>query len=638
MTLGGLALGIGRLVDDAVVVIENIFRHLENGESPQIAAKKGASEVSMAIAASTFTTIAVFLPMLFSQGLAGQLTRGLCLTIAFALLASLFVAFTIVPMLSSVFFRKPKKDYGAWFNVVRKWYGKALVAVLKHKGKSIFTAAVIVIVSVVVGLLFVGKELMPSSDRGMIAINVEMPQGTTLEETTTMCAQVRDMLLKIPEVKYVGEMIGRDDDSRGQGTVTGPNGATIYIRLTDTEDRERSQQEIENSLRDKFPKLNNGKITLSTQTGFSTSGKPVSIYIYGTDLSTLKDISQNVLDMIKDIPGLSDVESSFSKARPEYHFKVDRQKALLYGLAPAQVQSALMAANLGTVSTQLRTGEDEIDMRVILNKKYRSDLDYLLQFPLKTPTGAIIPLSQVTTMTEALGPVTIQRDNKFRVGIVDANLADRPLGEVIKDVKARLAPVEKALPDGYTIEFKGDYEDMQEAFIQLILALAIAILLIYMIMAAQFESLVHPFIIMFTIPLAAVGVVWILLLLGKTLSIVTFMGIIILVGIVVSNGIVMVDYINQLRESGKSIHDSLVEGSQTRLRPVIITALATIVGMIPMAFFGGKEGAQMAPMATAVIGGLISSTFLTLFVIPIVYEYVDIFASWIKRHVKRVID
>lgn len=641
MTLGGLALGIGRLVDDAVVVIENIFRHLENGEKPKEAARRGASEVSMAVVASTFTTIIVFLPMLFSTGLAGQLTRGLCLTIAFALLASLFVAFTIVPMLSSLFLRKPKKEPAAWFNGIKEWYAKWLKRVLRHPGITVLTSGAIVVVSIVAGALFLGKELMPASDRGMIVMNLELPQGTPLDETAKMCKQIQTMLQSIPEVKYVGEMIGRDEFGGGGGSsgVTGPNGAQMFIRLVDHELRHRSQQQIESFLRERMPELKNGKITIAAGGGFSSSGgKPVTIHIYGNDLNTLKDISQNITDMIKDIPGLKDIESSFSKARPEFHFTVDRQKALLYGLAPYQVQTALQAANLGIVSTQLRTGEDEVDMRVILNERFRSNIDYLRQFPLKTPTGVIIPLSQIVSVSEEEGPVTINRDNKFRVGIVDANLADRPLGSVVKDIKTRLAPVEKSMPDGYSIEFKGEFEDMQEAFGQLVLALIIAILLIYMIMASQFESLVHPFVIMFTIPLAAIGVVWILLLLGKTLSIVTFMGIIILVGIVVSNGIVMIDYVNQVRETGKPVVDSLIEGCQTRLRPVIITACATIAGMIPMAFFSGSEGAQMSPMALAVIGGLISSTFLTLFVIPVVYLYMDKFAFWITHHVKRAID
>jgi HAE1 family hydrophobic/amphiphilic exporter-1 len=367
------------------------------------------------------------------------------------------------------------------------------------------------------------------------------------------------------------------------------------------------------------------------------SGKPVAVHIYGSNLETLRDISQNILDRIKTVPGIKEAESSFSKSRPEYHFVIDRQKALMYGLAPMQIQMALQAANLGSVATQLRTGDEEIDVRVILDKRFRDKLDYLQQLPLKTPMGVTIPLSQVATVLPAEGPVVIKRDNKFRVGVVDANITGRPLGAVVADIKTRLAPIEKSLPAGYSISYKGDYESMQESFQQLFLALILAILLIYMVMASQFESLVHPFTIMFTIPLAGIGVVWILLLLGKTLSMVSFLGIIILTGIVVSNGIVMVDYINQCRHSGMAIRDAILEGCKTRLRPVLITAGATIIAMIPMGFFGGAEGATTSSMALSVIGGLISATFLTLFVVPLVYMELDRFGNWVKGGFKKVI-
>jgi HAE1 family hydrophobic/amphiphilic exporter-1 len=373
--------------------------------------------------------------------------------------------------------------------------------------------------------------------------------------------------------------------------------------------------------------------------GFSTgSAKPVTINIYGNDFNTLRDICRNVSEIIATVPGLKDIESSFSKARPEYHFNIDRQKALIYGLAPFQIQQALEAANLGIVSTQLRTGSDEIDIRVIFDKRFRKEIAYLEQLPLRTPMGATISLSQVAHLVPAEGPVVIKRDNKFRVGIVDANLSGRDLGSTIKDVKVRLASVEKALPAGYSISYAGDYDDMMNTFAQLLLALAIAVLLIYMVMASQFESLIHPLVIMFTIPLAGIGVVWILLLLGKTLSIVSMMGIIILTGISVSNGIVMVDYVNQLRAAGHSMREAILEGCKTRLRPVIITAGATIMGMVPMAFFPSADSAQMSSMALSVIGGLTSATLLTLFVIPVAYQYLDRFGAWVKRSLKRAID
>jgi HAE1 family hydrophobic/amphiphilic exporter-1 len=639
MTLGGFALGIGRLVDDAVVVIENIYRHLMKGEPPVVAARRGASEVSMAIAASTFTTIIVFLPLLFSTGLAGQLTRGLCLTIMFALLASLFVAFTIVPMLASVFFRKPKKDNAAWFDVVKEYYGSWLSRVLDHPWITASVVGIILVVSLGVGVKFLGKEFMPAGDNGMMVLMVEMPQGTPLDETTALTGQLSKLLMSYPEVQFVGEMVGSDNESASHGEgVTGPNGAQIIVKLVDPANRKRTQQQIEDDFRARQPRLKGAKITLSAMSGFSTgSAKPLTVHIYGNNLATLSDISQNVLNVMKSIPGVKEAESSFSKSRPEYHFVIDRQKALVYGLTPYQVQTALQSANLGTVATQYRTGDEEIDVRVILDKRYRDKLDYLKQLPLRTPAGVTIPLSQVVTIVPAEGPVVIKRDSKFRVGIVDANITGRPLGAIVADVKTRLAPLEKSLPAGYTISYKGDYENMQESFQQLALALILAVLLIYMVMASQFESLVHPFTIMFTIPLAGIGVVWILLLLGKTLSMVSFLGIIILTGIVVSNGIVMVDYINQCRHRGMAIRDAVIEGCKTRLRPVIITASATVVAMVPMGFFGGTEGSTTSPMALSVIGGLISATFFTLFVVPLVYMAFDKFGQWVKGKFKKVI-
>ncbi|MBN1981836.1 MAG: efflux RND transporter permease subunit [Chitinivibrionales bacterium] len=639
MTLGGLALGIGRLIDDAIVVIENIFRHLEKGETPVEAARSGASEVSLAISASTFTTIIAFLPILFSQGLASQLTRGMCLTIMFALLASLFVAYTIVPMLSSIFFRKPKKDYGAWFNIVKGWYEGWLTRALDNPVKSMGIVIIVLILSIVVGVKFVGKEFMPQSDSGMMLLKVEMPVGTPVEETAQLCGQIEKMLVSVPEVQYVGEVIGRDESAQGgHDAATGPNSAQMFVRLINVENRQRSQMEIQDLVRARLPLLKNAKVTLAAMSGFGSGGKPVTLKIYGKDLAILRDVSTTIMQVISSVNGLKDIESSFSQPRPEYHFIIDRQKALLYGLAPIQIQQALQAANLGIIATQLHTGEEEIDMRVILDKKYRTNLEYLTQLPLKTPTGTTITLSQVAALVSAEGPLSINRDNKFRVGTVDANISGRPLGAVVKDVKMAITSIEKALPEGYSIVFGGEFQDMQETFGQLALALLLAILLIYMVMASQFESLMHPFVIMFTIPLASIGVVWILLLFGKTLSVVSFVGIIILTGIVASNGIVLVDYINQLREKGADLRQALIEGGKTRLRPVVITATVTICAMVPMALSTSQGSEMRAPMALTVIGGLISATFLTIFVIPIVYQYSDRLSSWMKKIFKSALD
>jgi HAE1 family hydrophobic/amphiphilic exporter-1 len=456
-----------------------------------------------------------------------------------------------------------------------------------------------------------------------------------------MCAQIEKLLMSYPEAKYCGEIVGVDETQQGDpggSTITGTNGAQIFVRLKDAKDRIRSQQQIEDLIRSRLPKLKNGKITIASMSGFSmSSGKPIKINIYGKNFETLSDIANNIINAIRTVPGLHDIESSFSKARPEYHFEIDREKCLLFGLTPFQVQNAIKSANLGSVMSRYRTGDEEIDIRVILAKRFRNDLDYLRLLPIKTPAGATITLSQVAAIEPAEGPLVINRDNKFRTGLVDANFSDRPLGTIVKDIQMRIKPIEKALPSGYSISFGGEFKDMQETFTQLLLALLIAVLLIYMVMAAQFESLVHPFVIMFTIPLAAIGVVWALLIFGKTLSVASFMGIIILTGIVVSNGIVLVDYVNQLRRRGLNSREALIEGGRTRLRPVIITAGATIMGMVPMAVDRSESASMSSPMAIAVIGGLISATFLTLFVVPVVYQAFDRFGGFVKRRVRKVI-
>jgi hydrophobic/amphiphilic exporter-1 (mainly G- bacteria), HAE1 family len=475
----------------------------------------------------------------------------------------------------------------------------------------------------------------------MMILNVELPVGTPLNETADLCSQLAGMMREYPEVQYVGEFVGLDESNQGDpnaATITGPNGAQIFVRLVDPDKRNRTQQQLQDLIRARLPILKNAKITVAAMQGMNmTGGKPVKINIYGNNFTTLREISNTIVAAIGPIPGLKDIESSFSKARPEYHFVVDRQKAMLYGLTPYQIQQAIQTANLGMVASKFRTGDEEIDIRVILDKRFRNNIEYLKQLPLKTPAGAIVALSQVVTTAPSEGPVVINRDNKFRTGVVDANISGRPLGSVVNDIKTRIAPIEKALPSGYSIVFGGEFKDMQETFVQLLYALLLAILLTYMVMAAQFESLVHPFVIFFTIPLSVIGVVWILLLFGKTLSVVSFIGLIILAGIVLSNGIVMVDYVNQLRRSGLAVREALLDGCTTRLRPVIITAGATIMGMVPMAFDKSESSAMTSPMAFTVIGGLLSATFLTLFIIPVVYQYSDRFGQWALRYFKRVI-
>lgn len=637
MTLGGLALGVGMLVDNAIVVIENIYRHLEQGKDRNDASKTGASEVAMAITASTFTTIVVFLPLLFSTGLAGQLTKGLALTIIFALFSSLIVALTIVPMLASLIFKKQRTaESSKWFIPIRDGYAKILGTVLNHPWITTFTVIILLAGSITMAIVSIDSEFMPEDDGSMFILNMDLPVGTPLAETDRISKQICDFINSLPEVKMIGESIGRDEQD-ADSRATGPHQAQFFIRLHDAKERKRTQQEIQDVIRNSLPELRDTHFKFQSMGMMGGDGKPVTVKIYGRDLGTLEEISDKIANVMHNIKGLKDIETSFSKGRPEFHVKIDRHKALMYGLVPAHIQNAIEAANLGKVSTRLRTGEEEIDIRIILDKKYRDNMDWLKLIPIKTPVGKVIPLSQVVKIESHKGPTGISRDSKFRAGTVDANLSEIALGKAVNTLRKEIKPIEAALPDGYSISFKGQFEDMQESFGQLALGLLLAILLVYMVMAAQFESLSHPFIIMFTFPLAIIGVIWILILTGKTFSLVTFVGLIILSGIAVNNGIVLIDYVNQLRKNGMAIKAALVEAGRTRIRPVLITAGTTIIGMLPMAVTTSEGSNMRSPMALTVIGGLISSTFLTLFFIPVMYLFVNSISTKIKNLVKNVI-
>ncbi len=641
MTLGGLALGVGMLVDNAVVVIENIYRHLEQGKEKKEAAKQGASEVAMAITASTFTTVVVFLPILFSKGLASQLFRGVALTIIFSLLSSLFVALTIVPMLSSVLFqaRRSHETTARWFNPIRDGYVRVLTGVLGRPWGTLLVVLLVLIGSAATGSRFLGREFMPAADSNRFMMRIDLPVGTTLEETERVVGRIASRLREMREVRIVGEIIGRSETERGGdgADITGPHSAELFVRLVDSDQRKKNEEEVQEQVRAILPNLQNANIAFQSMGAIGGGEKPVKVSVYGKDFSVLQEISSTIEAVMHATEGLRDVENSFSRGRPEYHFVINKQKALSCGLVPFTVQQTLETANLGKTATFLRTGEEEIEVRVVLGEEYRQDIEDIRRIPVLSQTGTMIPLGQVVDVKEATGPAIINRDNKFRVATIDANLMGRDLGNVITDIRSRLNPIENALPQGYRLSIRGEYEDMQETFGQLALGLLIAILLVYMVMASLFESLIHPLVIMVTLPLSIIGVVWILVLTGHTFSVVAFIGLVILAGIVVNNGIVLVDYTNQLRHRGLAIKDALIESGRTRIRPVLITAGTTMVGMLPMAVSTSEGSELRGPMALTVIGGLASATVFTLVAIPVMYLLFDRLGAGVKNAVKRAI-
>ncbi|MDD5476397.1 MAG: efflux RND transporter permease subunit, partial [Syntrophales bacterium] len=635
MTLGGMALGVGMLVDNAVVVIENIFRHMEEGKKRSEASIVGTQEVGMAITASTLTTISVFLPMALAGGIAGRLARPLAVTITMALLASLFVAVTIVPMLSSVFFKikqndsKVKKVPLRLFSRIQGLYVCLLRWSLGHR-LIVISVTVLLLVISLSAIPLIGTEFMPKGDFPILALKAELPVGTSLEETNRIIKRVENTILNQPETIFLASFIGLSRESKfdiawGTGAAD-VNEALLYARLADKEMRVRSAEEIRDYVRKGIPKIKGAKFDfydIEQMMMGSTSGSnsPVAIKVFGKDLQVLKSITDTIAEKIESVEGLRDIDTTLKMGKPELQIIVDREKASRMGLTVGHIAETIKAAMLGVVPTKYRIGGDEFNIRVRFRDLDRQSIEDVGNATIATPSGERLLLYQLADIVPEKGPVKIFREDQERKVTVTANTYERDIGSIIADIKE----IEKGIriPEGYFIEYGGTYKDMKSAFSSLFWALVVSIVLIYMIMAAQFESLRHPLVIMFTVPLSFIGVVFGLLLFHKTLSVPAFMGVIILAGVVVNNGIVMIDYINRLRKRGMDSFEAVIEGASVRLRPILITSFTTVFGMLPMAFSQTQGSELRSPMAIAVAAGLVFSTLLTLFVIPVVYSLFD---------------
>ncbi|MFC2157095.1 efflux RND transporter permease subunit [Acidobacteriota bacterium] len=635
LTLGGIALGIGMLVDDSIVVIENIFRHMEEGKDAKESAKKGAAEVGMAITASTLTSIAVFFPLMFTGGITGKLTRTLALSITFSLLASLFVALTIVPMLASRLFKhdssrhKGKTKKIPQFIKVRTFYRKVLFHSLQGRWLTLGVVFGMLILSLVL-IPYLGTEFIPSMDRDMLILRLQLPVGTSLDETDRVVSLVENVIRSEPEVKTISVQMGVQSeeypmDIASVFSTTGTNEAIIWAGLVEQSQRKLRDVEVLENIRKKLPQLDALKfealdISQMILGGFAA---PIDIKVYGRDLDVLKGVADTVVGKIRDVEGLRDVTHTLAEGKPEFHIRIDREKAARLGLMIHQVADAIQTASLGTVATRFRQDNQEIDIRVRFKEKFRDTLQAIRSIPIKTPMNEMILLDQIASITEGEGPIRITRENQVREISILANISGRDLGRVSREIKQRIGSIEQKLSPGYFIEFGGQYHEMKKAFKAMAGAFLLAILMVYMVMASQFESLRHPFVIMFTIPLGFTGAVLALFVSGKPINLPVLIGLIMLGGISVNNGIVLVDYINQLKQKGLDKKEAILLGCTVRLRPVLITALTTIVGMLPMALSISSGSEMRAPMAITVIGGLTATTFLTLFVVPIIYSLFD---------------
>ena len=631
LTLMGLSLAIGMLIDDAIVVRENIVRHLQRGKDHFAAARDGTAEIGLAVMATTFTIIAVFVPVAFMGGLVGRFFYEFGITVAAAVLASLFVSFTLDPMLSSRWV-DPDIEHGyhphlvgrtlarfnRWFDDIHVKYERLLGWALGHRPVVLAVALVAFLASFPI-LAILGGDFMPDFNRGEYQVSIKATPGATLQETRERALEVVRRLKTLPDVDYTYTTIGEAGITRRP-----PTEGSIYVKLNPTHGKSFSQV------------LGEARRAVSVVPGltyaFTEAGpfgqKPLQYSVRGAEVDELDRLSRELVVAMGKIPGLADVETSLEKSKPELRLEFDRDRAGDLGLNVQPVAMTLRAALTGEVATTIEDAAgDSHDVRVRLRADQRRYADDLLA--LNVPTDKdddrgdkiLVPLGEVASALPASGPSTIRRKDLQREVRISATNDGRSLGEVSADIERAAAALK--LPPGYDVMPGGDAEELKSMFRNMLQTLALAIIFIYLILASQFGSFFHPFAIMLSLPLSLVGVALALLTTGDTLNMMSMIGLIMLMGLVTKNAILLIDFTNQARAAGMPRDAALVKAGSTRLRPIVMTTLAMIFGMLPLAFAIGAGAEMRAPMARAVIGGLITSTLLTLVVVPVVYSYLD---------------
>ncbi len=656
MTLGGLALGVGRMVDDSIVELENITRHFNlmgtTGVSRIQATLDAALEVAGPIFISTVSTVIVFLPVIFLSGIAQLLFLPLVLTITVALFGSFFVSRTVTPLLcnqvlkpeeevdpnSTRFIDRAKLSSKKFFDGLDNAYQDIIGIALRHKKEVVFGVAGFAVVSFFL-FKFVGTEFFPDSDEGQFTVTVKLPVGTRIEETEKYVDKVESLIWKYaPETSKIISDIGVPNEKSGSLFSRNPGtyAANVQVQLVDAADRKRSENQIMNAIRPRLMALPGAQIYLSPG-GFLHfllnfgSNAPIDVEIMGYNLKTGMNLAHQVLDVVRTTPGATDAQISMDPNMPQLKVIVDREKAGALGVNVADVANTVATSIDGAVASQFTDPQsgNQYNILVRLDSTDRNRVEDVSKLTVPSSSGQLVKLGNIAQVVMTNTPVEIDRKYQQRIIDVTANVTGRDLGSVTSDIQARLNKI--TVPTGFQVVQTGNIEQQKSTFSSLLLALLLAIVMVYMVMASQFQSLVDPFIIMFTVPLGLAGVVWALFLTNTSLSVTSFEGVIVMVGIVVSNGILLIDYINRLRKRGVELHEAVTLGGRTRLRPILMTSLATVLGLLPMALGMGGDRSQ-APLAIAVIGGLTVSTFLTLIFVPTLYT---IFEEKFKREIKQ---
>jgi HAE1 family hydrophobic/amphiphilic exporter-1 len=645
MSLMGLSLAIGILIDDAIVVRENIVRHVEMGADHMTAAHEGTDEIGLAVTATTFSIVAVFVPVGFMPGIAGQFFKPFALTIASAVLVSLFVSFSLDPMLSAYWpdpqleaherrnpLARALERFNHWFDRQATRYEKLIGWALDHRLLMIGLATASFVVAIAMQVMFGGFGFAPLSDNSELNVNVETPPGSSLEYTTIKAEEAATVARRHKEVLYVYTTVG---SASGSGAV---DNATLYIRMVPKHERSISQDEFGQLLREELAKIGGATMFTYAAGGFAGNQKALQLQLQGPDANVLAQLAEPIADSVRATPGAVDVGLSTKGQKPELNVQVNRPLAGSMGVSLAQLATSLRYAFAGVdAGTWVDPGGISRTIKVRLAPESRQNAADLgaLPVPLTTPNApsgvSFVPLAQVATITRGVGPAQIDHYQRQRVVTVGANVLGASVGNVARDVMRRVNGVQ--LPPGYTITQAGQVEDQNEVFGAMISAIGVAVMLMYLILVIQFGSFLEPIAILISLPLSLIGVVGALLITRDTLNIMSLIGVMMLMGIVAKNAILLIDFAKWARESrGIERREAIIEAGRTRLRPIMMTTLALIAGMVPVALGYGEGADFRAPLGRAVIGGVIASTVLTLLVIPTVYE---IFDEWREAILRR---
>ena len=648
VSLSALSIAIGMVVDDAIVVLENVTTHIERGSAPMQAAVHGTNEVALSVMASTLTLIAVFFPLTLVKGMTGVLFKQLGWMVTIMMVLSLICALALTPMLCSRLLRLNvgdtkifQKVYGPILKVLNKiddFYARVLDKCVAHRWITTAAALGIFVASMFL-MKFVGSEFFPVNDNGRLSVTLELPIGTRVEIAKDVASRLyKEWTEKYPEITVFNYRVGQasSDNTFASMQDNGSHIISMNITLLDADKRKRGITEIAGGMRNdlkNYPEIKKSLVNVGGQRGAGMTGQSTLDYeIYGYDFTKTDSVAQRVKRILESLPGAADISVSRSDYQPEYHVEFDREKLALYGLNLSSAATMLRNRINGSTASYFREDGEEYDIKVMYDPEHRRSISDIENIMLYNSMGKGVRLKEVGTVVERFNPPTIERKDRERIITVSAVVQDRPMSEVIADAQPLIDKIEK--PGDVYISLSGSFEDQQDSFGDLGTLGLLIILLVYIVMAGQFESFTYPAIIMTSIMFAFSGIVLILLLTGTSLNVMSFIGAIMLIGIVVKNGIVLIDYINLNRERGMSIRRAVINGGHSRLRPVLMTSLTTILGMVPMAIGTGVGSEMWRPMGTAVIGGLAMSTVMTLLFVPTMYT---IFAlTGIRRNRKKM--